>query len=169
VNNTVGQRKMKPVPPHIIASGPPGTEWFGGAVDRSTMTLRVMAKIRGESVDKKEISQLLGCEPDQEKFRHWSLDAPDKEEADLDAQVDWILLRVTADLGVWKKITEAYRVDLFCALYLERSNRGVTLAPKTMLALGARGIELGLDIYAPEKEEPNQTSEPTAPSGRGSP
>jgi Domain of unknown function (DUF4279) len=160
---------MKPVPAHVIASGPSGTEWFGGAVDRSTMTLRVMAKIRGERVDKKEISRLLGCESDQEKLRHWSLHAIDKEEADLDAQVDWILSRMTADLSVWKKIAEDYRVDLFCALHLERSNRGVTLAPKTMAALGARGIELGLDIYAPEKEAPNQSPEPTRPFGpRGS-
>ena len=115
-----------------------------------------MAKIRGESVDKKEISKLLGCESDQEKFRHWSLSAPDKEEADLDAQVAWILARTTGDLGVWKKVTSDYRADLFCALYLERRNRGVTLAPKTMADLGARGIELGFDIYAPEKTEPNQ-------------
>jgi hypothetical protein len=88
---TDGRTKMKPVPPHIIASGPPGTEWFGGAVDRSTMTLRVMSKIRGENVDKKEVAQLLGCESDQQKFKHWSLHAPDSEESDLDSQVDWIL------------------------------------------------------------------------------
>lgn len=140
---------MKPVPLHIVASGPLGTEWFGGAVDRSTMTLRVMAKARGESIDKKEVSRLLACESDQQKYRHWSLHAPDKEEANLDAQVAWILHRVTSDLSIWKKITAEYRVDLFCALYLERKNRGVTLSPKTMEELGRRGIEIGFDIYAP--------------------
>jgi hypothetical protein len=113
------------------------------------MTLRVMAKTRGEIVDKKEVSRLLGRESGQEKLRHWSLDAPDKEEADLDAQVSWILDRVSSDLSVWKKITAEFRVDLFCALYLERKNRGVTLSPKTMTALGSRGIEIGFDIYAP--------------------
>lgn len=142
---------MKPVPPHIIASGPPGTKWFGGAVDRSTMTLRVMAKVRGESVDKKEVAQLLGCESDQQKSKHWSLDALASETADLDSQVSSILSRLTADLAVWKKIVAGYRVDLFCGLYLERSNRGVTLAPQTMVDLGSRGIELGFDIYAPEE------------------
>lgn len=142
---------MKPVPPHIIASGPPDTAWLGGAVDRSTMTLRVMAKVRGESVDKKEVAQLLGCESDQQKFKHWSLAAIDSEEADLDSQVGSILSRLTADLSVWKKMVASYRVDLFCGLYLERSNRGVTLAPQTLADLGSRGIELGLDIYAPEE------------------
>lgn len=140
---------MRPVPPHIAASGPAGTEWFGGAVDRSAMTLRVRSKVRGEGVDKKEVSRLLGRESDRQKFRHWSLNAPDNEGADLDAQIAWLLDRVTHDLSVWKKVTVEYRVDLFCALYLERKNRGVTLSPKTMAELGTRGIEIDFDIYAP--------------------
>ena len=124
------------------------------------MTLRVTAKVRGESVDKKEVARLLGCESDQDKFRHWSLNAPDREEADLDAQVEWILSRVTSDLEIWKKVAADYRLDIFCALYLERWNRGTALTAKTMTALGARGIELGLDIYYPE-EEPNKSPEAT--------
>ncbi len=141
---------MTPVPKKIIASGPPGTEWFGGSVDRSTMGLRVMAKERGRSVDIAEVSRLLNCDSDQTKLRHWSLHAPDSAGADLDSQIIWILERVTDDLSIWKQIVEGYRVDLFCALYLERSNRGVSLSPKTMAELGARGIELGFDIYSPD-------------------
>ena len=108
-----------------------------------------MAKIPGESVNKAEVSELLGCASDQEKRRGWSLHAPDSGEADLDAQIAWILQRVTSNLSVWKKLTMEYRVDLFCGLFLERTNRGVTLSPSTMAEVGARGIELGFDIYAP--------------------
>ena len=54
-----------------------------------------------------------------------------------------------------------YRVDLFCGLFLERPNRGVTLMPKTMTEIGVRGIKLGFDIYAPETE-PNQSPKPAA-------
>jgi len=140
---------MKPVPPHITASGPPGTEWFGGAVDRSTMTLRVMAKIRGESVDKEQVARILKCDSDQQKLKHWSLHAPDSMEGDLDSQVAWILSRVAAEADVWSKLVVEYRVDLFCAMYLERPNRGTSLSPKTMAELGTRGIEIGFDIYAP--------------------
>ena len=140
---------MKPVPPHIIASGPPGAEWFGGSVDRSTMTLRVMARVRGERIDKKEVAQILGCESDNQRPGHWSLQAPDSTEGDLDSQVAWILSRVTADLAIWKKVVTEYRVDLFCSLYLERPNRGTSLTSKTMAELGARGIEIGFDIYTP--------------------
>jgi len=152
---------MKPVPDHIVASGPPGTVWFGGAVDCSTLALRVMSKDRGDGVDKDEVTRLLCCECNRDKTPNWSLAAPEQEPADLDAQVDWILSRVTPDLSVWKKITEGYRVDLFCGLFLERPNRGVTLTPKTMTDLGVRGIKLGFDIYAPETE-PNVSLEPSA-------
>lgn len=129
------------------------------------MTLRVMAKVRGESVDKKEVAQLLSCESDQQKFKHWSLHAPDSKESDLDSQVDLILSRLTADLAVWKKVVASYRVDLFCGLYLERSNRGVILAPHTMAALGSRGIELGFDIHVPEEpiQPPQTTTGSSAP------
>lgn len=57
--------------------------------------------------------------------------------------------RVTANADAWRKVVAEYRVDLFCALYLERPNRGVSLSPKTMAELGARGVEIGFDIYAP--------------------
>jgi len=139
--------------------------WFGGGVDCSTLTLRVMSKNRGDSVDKDEVTRLLCCECNREKSLDWSLCAPENEPADLDAQVDWILTRVTPDLSVWKKITEDYRVDLFCGLFLERPNRGVTLMPKTMTELGVRGIRLGFDIYAPETELNQLPEQPAVGAG----
>jgi len=142
---------MKPVPEHIIASGPLGTIWFGGAVDRSTMTLRVMAKVRGESVNKTEVSSALGCEPDRENRKSWCLHGPEKEDSNLDSQIEWLLGRVSSDLETWKMITANYRVDIFCGLFMQRTNRGTSLSAKTMMELGTRGIEIGFDIYAPEK------------------
>jgi len=53
---------MKPVPPNITASAPEGTQWFGGPVDCSRLSLRV-----GDAgVDREEISALLGHPPDRE-------------------------------------------------------------------------------------------------------
>ena len=114
------------------------------------MSLRVGARRRGQDVDKKRIADLLGRESDTNKTRHWSLSAPVKAEADLNFQVHWILSRLTNDLAVWKRINKNYDVDLFCGLFLERLNRGVDLTAQSMAALGARGIKLGLDIYAPD-------------------
>ncbi len=34
------------------------------------------------------------------------------------------------------------------------SNDGVSLSPRVLLALGERGIELGLDIYDADEEQP---------------
>ena len=70
----------------------------------------------------------------------------------MDAQVHWIFSRLTSDLKIWKKLGEHYRIDLFCGLFLERANRGVTLAPETMAAIAARGAELGFDIYSPKEK-----------------
>ena len=50
---------MNKPPEEIVASAPEGTVWFGGPVDRSTMSLRIF----GESVDPLEITKLLGHEP----------------------------------------------------------------------------------------------------------
>jgi hypothetical protein len=138
---------MKDVPPHIAALGPPGTQWSGGSVDRSRMVLRVMSKERRGTIDKDEVARLLACKSDREKWSHWCLHAPESEDAHLDDQVAWILSRVTSDLTVWQKITSEYRVDLFCGLFLERPNRGVTLSVRSMADLATRNIELGFDIY----------------------
>lgn len=150
---------MKPVPDHIIDSGPPGTKWHGGAIDRSKMALRVGDKDRSKSVDKEEIAKLLGSKSDQEKHKHWSLHAPESENGDLESQVHWIFSQLTDDMSVWKMVTSSYRVDLFCGLFMERPNRGVSLSPEVMSDIGGRGIELGFDIYAPE-EKPNKPTMP---------
>jgi hypothetical protein len=112
------------------------------------MTLRVMAKDHGGSVDKDEVSRLLVCESDRANLRHWCLHAPDKAEADLDSQVAWILSRVTDDLDVWNRLVVEYRIDIFCGLFMERKNRGVSLSPRSMAELSVRGIQIGFDIYA---------------------
>lgn len=124
------------------------------------MTLRITPKVQGEQVDLDEITRMVGCETDELKFRGWRLRAPASEDADLDGQVDWLLARLTGDTVIWKKLTERYRVDIFCGLFLERRNRGVTLAPKTMAALGARGIEIGFDIYGPEASDATESGSP---------
>jgi hypothetical protein len=135
---------MKPVPPEIASSAPEGTEWFGGVADRSTMTLRIHCGAEQRAA----VSLLLGCEPSGMQGC-WRLSAPDSANADLDTQVEWILSRLSSDLVAWRQITSEYKADLFCGLFLERPNRGVTLEPETMRKLADRGIQLGFDIYAP--------------------
>lgn len=136
---------MKPIPDHIAGSGPPGTVWFGGPVDRSTMTLRIACDISEVPV----VAKLLGCDSEATK-QGWRLSSPASEPADPNAQVQSIFARVTADLGIWRQLSSRYKVDLFCGLFLERPNRGVSLTPETMSEVSARGVSLGFDIYAPD-------------------
>ena len=142
---------MKPVPEHIQAMGPPGTVWSGGPMDRTSVTLRVKPKARGELVDIAGVAKLLGCATDREHYQSWCLHAPDSAEGDLDSQIAWILQRVTDDRSIWRGLSQDYRVDIFCGLFMERSNRGVLLSAATMYELGVRNIEIGLDIYAPQE------------------
>src|SRR5688500_10289372 len=100
---------MKPVPPHVAAGAPEGTQWFGGPVDRSIATLRVISGAE----ECEAVSKLLGCAPNGSK-KSWRLSAPEASPADLDAQVDWILSRLTSDLAVWHQLTGKYQADVFC-------------------------------------------------------
>ncbi len=129
----------------VRALAPEGTAWFGGAVDSSKMSLRVHCP----QADRATVSALLGhggCPTG----KLWSLSAPVSNGADIDGQIAWIFSQVTADLGKWRQLRSQHRIDLFCGLFLERSNRGVSLAPETMEAVAKRGISLGFDIYGPE-------------------
>src|SRR5882757_4180397 len=111
---TFGQTRVKPIPPNIVASGPEGTQWFGGPVDRSTMSLRIDCSAEECAT----VSELLGYVTD-EAMKRWRLKAPDSVDADLDAQVHWILSRLTSDFQIWRQLTSKYKVDLFCGLFLE--------------------------------------------------
>ena len=137
--------KMKDVPPEIRSVAPEGTEWFGGSVELSKIALRVHCP----ETDRGIVAALLDS-TGTESHRTWRLRAPDSVGADLDGQIDWIFSQLTPDLGRWNQVSRQYRIDLFCGLFLERQNRGVSLAPHTMAAVAARGISLGFDIYGPD-------------------
>jgi hypothetical protein len=64
-----------------------------------------------------------------------------------------ILAGMTNDLAVWQRLTSVYQADVFCGLFLEQKNQGISVSPQTLQLLGERGIELGLDIYAPDEED----------------
>jgi hypothetical protein len=77
----------------------------------------------------------------------WRLFATKREPQDLDGQIDELLSKLTDDFNVWASIAERYKLDLFCGLFMQGSNEGLSISPKSLAALGLRQIELGLDIY----------------------
>ena len=89
----------------------------------------------------------------------WLLEVPRKEPEDLNAQVAEILSRLTQDIAVWKALTQEFEVDLYCGLFMGNTNDGLCLSAATLAALGDRGIELAMEVYAPIPEiAPNDPS-----------
>jgi len=128
---------------------------------RSFATLRIF----GDALDPDEISNLVGSLPNLSyrkgqllnsknhdivrRTGGWHLNATTCEPGNLDAQVEEILVKTTRDLTVWARLNRDYKIDLFCGLFMEETDEGVELSAKTLLALGERGIKIGLCLYAP--------------------
>ncbi len=136
-------------------------------LQKSAVTLRIM----GDDLIPGEITKLLGASPTHSETKGdkivgkktgrvrianagmWRLCALDREPEDIDGQIHEILSQMTPDLAVWQSITKLYNADLFCGLFMRVGNEGLTISSESLAALGARGIEMGLDIYAGDDEE----------------
>jgi hypothetical protein len=131
----------------------------GGSIDSCSVSLRVF----GENLDPDSVSGILGAVPTAacrrgdvtrskvydrvEKQGKWLLTVDRIRGVLLDALINQLLDRLTDDLAGWRELTDQYKVDLFCGLQMELWNRGLGLSPRTLLRVGERGLELGLDIY----------------------
>lgn len=131
-----------------------------GAVAETSVCLRFF----GEDLDPDELTRLLGADPTKSrrpgdphrapsrvKVGAWLLDVGRRRSGDLDLQIAELLSRVTSDLEVWRDLNARYPGDLFCGLFLEESNEGISLKPQTSLAIGQRGLVIGFDIYSADR------------------
>jgi hypothetical protein len=141
-------------------------------VQKSVVTLC----IAGDDLVPDEITRLLGASPTHAQrkgdrivgrktghvgiaaFGMWRLCASDREPEDMDGQIQETLSKLTNDLAVWQTITGRYQVDLFCGLFMDGINEGLTISSQSLAALGARGIEIGLDIYYAGDADKKETS-----------
>jgi hypothetical protein len=130
-------------------------------VSKSIATLRIM----GDDLSPSEITALLGHAPTESQSKGdeligrvtgkrriarigiWRLAATPSEPENLDTQIAELLGKLTADMDVWNKIKKRYEVDLFCGLFMDQGNEGMSVSPSSLQSLGQRGIELALDIY----------------------
>jgi hypothetical protein len=122
-------------------------------------------RIFGDSLVPEDVSRLLGCEPTASERKgeqivgprtgtvrvartgRWSLQAARAEPEGLSGQIDELLGRLTNDMRAWAKVSGTCRIDLFVGLFMDSGNNGLSVSPVHLLALGERGIELGLDVY----------------------
>jgi hypothetical protein len=137
-----------------------------GAPDHSLAILRFF----GDELVPDEISALLGASPTvsyqkgQEligsrtgikritKTGSWRLSAADRKPEDLESQIFEILQQLTQDLTIWASLAR-FEPNIYCGLFMASSNDGTWLSGEALLALGQRGIALGLEIYDHDEEE----------------
>jgi hypothetical protein len=131
-------------------------------IDRSTISLRIF----GHDLDPDQITHRLGCPPTaaaktgdtstnqrgelrvvREGF--WRLKSGESDATPLEAKLLDLLARLTDDERTWRDITQRYRTDLFCGLFLGVWNEGFTLTPTVMRLLAERQLPIGFAIYSP--------------------
>jgi ribosomal protein L19 len=121
----------------------------------------------GDELIPTDITNLMGCEPTRsykkgdikigkvtgteriKKSGMWLLEATIAEPENIDGQIEEILSKLTQDFSIWQTLSKKFTIDIFCGLFMEESNEGLSLSLKTLSALGDRGIEIGFDIYSP--------------------
>jgi hypothetical protein len=125
-------------------------------ISRTVATLRII----GEDLDPYEVTRLLGIEPTAQARKGepnrsgypgqpgiWRLSATEQAPGDLNTQIVELLAKITSDPSVWAHLTQKFRCDIFCGLFMQDGNEGEQLEPATLAMLGSRGLQLGLDIY----------------------
>jgi Domain of unknown function (DUF4279) len=134
-------------------------------IARASAALRIM----GDTLVPDKITTMLGAAPTSGQYKGeellgksgvtriarsgmWRLQASETSPADLDAQVQEILAKLSQDTSVWIRIASEFDVDLFCGWFLDERNEGLGISASTLRELGVRGVELSLDIYAGDKD-----------------
>ena len=130
-------------------------------------TLRIM----GDTLIPEEITKLLGAAPTEAQYKGqvmvgtktgtsrraksgmWRLRAAETTPGDFDAQVQEIICQLADDVAVWDDLASRYEIDLYCGWFMEKENEGVEISAKSLRELGARSIDLQLDIYAGDRDE----------------
>lgn len=125
----------------------------------------VSLRFFGDDLDPEQVTVALGHPPDAairrgEPWRpsrrgrevlartgSWRREVPRRKPGDLDAQIVELLAPLTTDMTVWARLTNSFKADIFCGLFLGSPNEGDEISPQTLSAVGQRSLKLGLDIY----------------------
>jgi hypothetical protein len=125
------------------------------------MTLR----ISGDHLDPREITTLLGVEPDLAYRKGgvwktprgtpvvgrtglWNVRAKDVVSDSFEEAIARFLSGIPAAPDVFSALASRFRLELFCGLFLNEYNSGLEISPAVMTLMVERGISLDLDIYS---------------------
>jgi len=136
---------------------------FSGEVSHTEVCLR----FSGDDLDPDVISDTLMCRPDEGTRRGgrrltprgtetvaqtgvWRKQLAKSTPGNLDRKIDELLACMTNDLDLWRQLTAKYKADMFCGIFMDEFNQGLTITPATLSAIGSRGLTLSLDLYGSE-------------------
>jgi len=144
----------------------------GGKNVAMTELHKTAASLRffGDDLDPDEIAGVLGGQPTvgvrkgglwltslgAEKIAYkgqWRLTVEERSPGDLDGQIAELFATLTTDLAVWNDLSHRFQADVFCGLFLNEFNEGISLSPETLTAVGSRGLSLDMDIYGPGDDD----------------
>ena len=131
-----------------------------------------MASLRffGDDLIPDEVTELLGEQPTKSELKGhvrigvktgqeitvktggWWLNAPVQNDGNLDKQVANLLQSLTRDLEIWGDLTKRFNADVFCGLFMQTGNDGLSMTPSTLHMLGERGLRLEMCIYDPSDD-----------------
>lgn len=134
---------------------------------------KVSLRFFGDDLDPDEITRRLGRDPSTgirkgEKWSvregveprpwprtgSWRLKAEVCQPGDLEGQIWALLQTLNDDPDIWQELTTRFTADLFCGLFMDGWNEGLSLSPKLMMALAARNLSIGFDIYGQGESSP---------------
>jgi len=131
-------------------------------IHHSAASLRII----GDTLIPDEISEVLGSAPTKShvkgehlrttksgemkfaKFGMWNLKASRAEPENINHQINEILTKLTTDIPIWLALSKKYKIELFCGLFMQTENDGLSISPLILTEIGSRNIELSFDIYS---------------------
>jgi Domain of unknown function (DUF4279) len=144
----------------------PNAVSIGGPISETTVTLR----FHGDDLDPAVVSAALGTPPTSSAKKGgalltrrgaeitartgtWLLWIDRRRPGDLNDQIVELLSPLTIDTAVWQDLVSRFSSNIFCGLFMDEDNEGLSLRPETLLMIGARGLVLNLDVYCLDGRE----------------
>jgi hypothetical protein len=128
---------------------------------------KVGLRIMGETLRPEEVESALGLKASRSHLRGqrgsarqknpwreslWSLHSPLGDDRDIADHLTWLLDLLEPKLNTIRKLSEKYRIDIFCGFSSGSGQGGFTLDAKTLARLASLAVPLVLDLYPPSVE-----------------
>jgi len=137
----------------------------GGEVDE----FRISLGFYGDDLNPSALSSLLGTSATSscvkgdichqngrtytERTGRWLLSVHPKPGESLEPQLKKLLLGLTPDLAIWKRLASQFRTRFVISAWVRSWNRGLEIEPPLLREIADHQLSLGVDIYVDYDEQ----------------